>query len=45
MIKDLGNNPGSSGAFFWGGYGGTAFLGDPTEELVAVWMSQASLID
>lgn len=34
--------PGSSGEFMWGGYAGTYFWVDPKEELVGVYMSQAS---
>ena len=41
LESGMGDTPGSKGEFFWGGYGGTAFLVDPKEELVAVWMSQA----
>jgi len=33
--------PGSKGEFSWGGYGGTYFLVDPEEQLVAVMMIQA----
>lgn len=32
--------PGSEGAFFWGGAFNTAFLVDPKEDMVAVFMSQ-----
>ena len=34
--------PGSTGEFMWGGYAGTYFWVDPKEELVGVYMSQAS---
>jgi CubicO group peptidase (beta-lactamase class C family) len=33
---------GSQGEFMWGGYAGTYFWVDPKEELVAVYMSQAT---
>jgi CubicO group peptidase (beta-lactamase class C family) len=33
--------PGSQGEFMWGGYAGTFFWIDPTERIVAVYMSQA----
>ena len=33
--------PGSQGEFMWGGYAGTYFWIDPTEKIVAVYMSQA----
>ena len=33
--------PGSQGEFMWGGYAGTYFWIDPTEQIVAVYMSQA----
>ena len=33
--------PGSAGEFMWGGYAGTFFWVDPTEELTAVLMTQA----
>ena len=33
--------PGSAGEFMWGGYAGTYFWIDPTERIVAVYMSQA----
>ena len=33
--------PGSRGEFMWGGYAGTYFWIDPTERIVAVYMSQA----
>ena len=34
--------PGSAGEFMWGGYAGTYFWVDPKEEIVAVYMVQAS---
>jgi CubicO group peptidase (beta-lactamase class C family) len=34
--------PGSAGEFMWGGYAGTYFWVDPKEELVGVYMSQAT---
>jgi CubicO group peptidase (beta-lactamase class C family) len=41
--NDLGgvNQHGSVGDYWWGGFGGTSFIIDPTEQLVAVRMSQA----
>lgn len=33
---------GSQGEFMWGGYAGTYFWVDPKEEIVAVYMSQAT---
>lgn len=33
--------PGSKGEFMWGGYAGTYFWIDPSEQIVAVYMSQA----
>jgi CubicO group peptidase (beta-lactamase class C family) len=32
--------PGTTGDFYWGGYGGTAFWVDPVERLAVVFMSQ-----
>jgi len=37
----LNGAPGSAGAYSWGGAGGTAFWVDPTEQIVAVLMTQA----
>jgi len=34
--------PGSTGEYMWGGYAGTYFWVDPKEELVGVYMSQAT---
>jgi CubicO group peptidase (beta-lactamase class C family) len=33
--------PGSIGEYSWGGYGGTYFIVDPREKLIAIRMSQA----
>ncbi len=33
--------PGSVGEFFWGGYAGTYFWIDPSEQLIAVFMTQS----
>jgi CubicO group peptidase (beta-lactamase class C family) len=37
----LGPQPGSAGQYFWSGIGGTAFLVDPVEDVVAMLLTQA----
>ena len=37
--------PGSAGDFNWGGYAGTFFWVDPKEQLVGIYMVQASADD
>jgi len=43
MAEGLEDLPGSPGMYSWGGVCGTTFWVDPQQELVAIWMSQASL--
>jgi CubicO group peptidase (beta-lactamase class C family) len=41
MQNGIAGVPGSAGEYMWGGYAGTYFWADPTEEIAAVYMSQA----